>query len=237
MYNNGPKGSRYGDFSRGMPFTTGKMFIVKANTDADFGEVANEFPPDDSGVVRVYTTLALAAAATVANRNDLVVCPKSLVTAAGLNALAATSILQVLGEGLDESGTIIIKKTLTSSAISTVVQALSSSAFGDLYVENVIVKTDATGLAGGTDLAILSTNVKGLAVIFEETIANLGASKTVDITTASVTKQKTVLESGQILQYKNTATGAGMVGGTGAGTADVFVVLRRVTPGAFVVNI
>jgi hypothetical protein len=94
----------------------------------------------------------------------------------------------------------------------------------------VILKTDSTGLAGGTNFVLSSNNAKGLANILVETVANLGANKTVDMFTASVTKIRTVLESGKQLQISNTV-GAG----TGAGTIDIYVTFRKTSGDSFVV--
>lgn len=122
---------------------------------------------------------------------------------------------------------VILKKTIVSSTIKTTVQDLTSVAYGDFYVKNIIVKSDSTGLAGGTNFTIKSDNAKGLANILVEAVANLGANKTVDMSSASVTKQPTVLESGKKLQFLNTAAV-----GTGAGTVDVYMILEKVTPNA-----
>ena len=133
-----------------------------------------------------------------------------------------------------------IKKTITSSAITTSAQDLSSVATGEIEIVQVIVKTDATGLAGGTNFSILSNNAKGVVNIFVETVANLGANITkvlatgpvaADTTTSdsapTVTGLLTVLEAGKKLQYLNT----GSVG-TGAGTIDVYIMYRRLAQSA-----
>lgn len=122
-----------------------------------------------------------------------------------------------------------VKKTIVSSAITfaAAVDITGVSSGGELAIENVIVKTDSTGLAGGTNFQIKSNNAKGLANILAEAVANLNANKTVDLFTASVTKQRTVLESGAKLQVQNTVGD-----GTGAGTADIYIQFRRLTAGA-----
>lgn len=133
-----------------------------------------------------------------------------------------------------------IKKTITSSAILTTAQDLTSVASGELLIQQIVVKTGATGLAGGTNFTILSDNAKGLVNIFVETVANLGANITKVLSgvptaadtltsdgTPSVTALTTVLEAGKKLQYLNTAAV-----GTGAGTIDVYVTFRRLSNGA-----
>lgn len=133
-----------------------------------------------------------------------------------------------------------IKKTITSSNITTTAQALTSTATGELEVLQIIAKTDATGLAGGTNFVIASDNAKGVVNIFVETIANMGANATkvlsgvataADTTTSdgtpSVTSLATVLEAGKKITFNNTSSV-----GTGAGTVDVYVTFRRLADNA-----
>lgn len=131
-------------------------------------------------------------------------------------------------------------KTITSSAITTAAIDLTTTATGRLLVRNIIVKADATGLAGGTNFEIKSNNAKGVANIFVETVANLGANTTkamnggginADTTTSdmtpSVTSLPTVIEPGKKLQYDTTGSA-----GTGAGTIDVHVQFERIDENA-----
>lgn len=122
-----------------------------------------------------------------------------------------------------------IKKTVTSSAIleASNVDITGVSTGGELAIEDVVVVTDATGLATGTNFELLSNNTKGLANIFVEAVANLGANKTVDLDTASVTGIRTVLEVGKKLQVHSTVAAC-----TGAGTIDVYVKFQRLAAGA-----
>jgi len=135
-----------------------------------------------------------------------------------------------------------IKKTLTSSGNTTSSQDLTSVATGQLLIEQIVVKTDSTGLAGGTNFEITTNNDKGLENIFVETVANLGGNITKvlsgaaggDTTTSdahpTVTAVPTVIEAGKKLQYNTT----GAVG-TGDGTIDIFVTFRRIDNGAKIV--
>jgi hypothetical protein len=122
----------------------------------------------------------------------------------------------------------LVKKGVVSS---TIVQAgvdlTLPSVGGDIAVKDVIVKTAATGLATGTNFQITSDNANGIAVFFAETVANLGANKSVDMTGASVTKIRTTLESGK--KFKLSSTGADC---TGAGTIDIHILCSRLTAGA-----
>ncbi len=59
--------TRYGAIAKGVPFTTGKTFFVVQSTDKQYSKFANAFPPDDEGVVRVYTTIQSAVTAVAAD--------------------------------------------------------------------------------------------------------------------------------------------------------------------------
>ena len=122
-----------------------------------------------------------------------------------------------------------VKKTVISSNVKTATPTdlTAVSTGGDLLIEDIVVMSDGTGLAGGTNFQIFSNNAKGLANILVETVANLGVNKTVNLDTASVTKQRTVLLSGNKLRFQNT-----VADGTGAGTIDVYIKCRRLTAGA-----
>ena len=130
----------------------------------------------------------------------------------------------------DANELLIIKKTLVSSAVVQAgVDITGVSTTGELELVDVIVKTDSTGLAAGTNFEILTDNTNGLANAFVETVANLGASKTMDLNGASVTGIKTVLEVGKKFQAKATVADC-----TGAGTIDIYLVLRRLADDALI---
>jgi hypothetical protein len=104
-----------------------------------------------------------------------------------------------------------------------------ASVGGELSIEDVILKTDSTGLAAGTNLTLSSNNTNGIAIFMTTAISGLGANKTVDWTNASVSKHRTVLEVGKKVTAKMT-----VADGTGAGTVDVYLLCRRLARGAHV---
>ena len=151
---------------------------------------------------------------------------KSLVDAVGSDGSVLT---YGVGSALGAIGTVFwVTKTLISSTVTQAgVDITGVSSIGALAVEDIVVKTDATGLAAGTNFKIDSDNAKGLASIFAETVANLGVSKTMDLSQASVTKIRSVLETGKKLIAKSTVADC-----TGAGTIDVNIKFRRLVAGA-----
>jgi len=122
---------------------------------------------------------------------------------------------------------IVLRKTIVSSSILTTKIDLTLPASGELELLNIILKTDGTGLAAGTNIEIESNNANGLADIMVETVANLGANKTVNLADASVTAVETVLETGKKLTIKSTAAAC-----TGAGVLTVYLVFKRMESGA-----
>ena len=109
-------------------------------------------------------------------------------------------------------------KELTSSAITQTAADLTGVSDGRLYIKQIIVQTDETGLGGGTNLVIQSNNANGLATILSQAISGLGANKTVTLLDAGTTKVPTILESGKKLQVKSTAADC-----TGSGKVRIFV--------------
>lgn len=154
--------------------------------------------------------------------------PDAAVPAEGVSLVAMLRYIYNVVFGTTEAtgkGTIFwVKKTVTSSAIlaASAVDITGVSSGGDLEIEQIVVKSDSTGLATGTNFELKSNNAKGLLNIFVETVANLGASKTIDLDGASVTKIHTVLESGKKLQVQSTVAAC-----TGTGTIDIHIKFRR----------
>ncbi len=146
--------------------------------------------------------------------------------------LGVNTVQNTVGVGGDISAPmgsyVVLQKIITSSSITTSPQDLTTVATGgDMVIENIILETDGTGLAGGTNFQILKNGGEGLAIFMSETVGNLGANKTVDSFSASIAKQRSTIKVGQKLQFDNTV-GAG----TGGGTIKVTIVLFRAIAGA-----
>jgi hypothetical protein len=121
-----------------------------------------------------------------------------------------------------------VKKTLTSSAVVQAgVDITGVSSGGDLWIDDIVLQTDATGLASGTNFTVGTNNTKGGAVNLSTAVSGLGANATIELSTASVTKLRGVVESGKKLIAKSTAADC-----TGGGTIDVYIKFRRMAAGA-----
>lgn len=130
---------------------------------------------------------------------------------------------------LKAGSVLVVQKTLVSSAIVQAgVDITGVSSGGDLIIEDIAFNTDGTGLAAGTNFTVESDNANGVAVFFAETVANLGANKTENIASGSVTAiAGVVLETGKKLIAKATVADC-----TGVGTITLTMKLRRVAAGA-----
>lgn len=124
---------------------------------------------------------------------------------------------------------VIIKKMITSSSITTTGIDITDNAYGEFLIRNVIIKSDGTGLAGGTNIQVVQNSTFGNPIIFQETVANLGANKTIDLSSASVTKQLSTLDSGNKISIKSTVGNC-----TGAGVIELYIELEKLDQGASV---
>lgn len=131
----------------------------------------------------------------------------------------------------------VITKDIVSSTIpddtggTPLAAPLTGAADGDLLLEEIVLQTDGTGLAGPATFQIVCDNVKGLTgatvPIMDEATASLGANKKINSSDADVSELPIMLESGKKL-YIN---GDNAVG-SGAGVVEVIMHFRRVTAGA-----
>jgi hypothetical protein len=128
----------------------------------------------------------------------------------------------------------VLQVTITSSSIPNNTQTGGDIAVatGVIVIEDIILETDGTGVAGPTNLEFTTNNVKGLtgaaAPNVLQAVSGLGANKTVVCKTSSTTKiLPLTLETGKKL-FVDGDDGAG----TGAGTVRATILFRRGSAGA-----
>ncbi len=120
--------------------------------------------------------------------------------------------------------TIFCSKDITSSTLTTSDVNIFESVGNGLLIEDVIVTTDGTGLASGTNFVIKANGV----TIFSTAISGLGANATKDLRGASVTGiQATIPQGTKYITVANTAAA-----GTGAGIATVTICARKLDSSA-----
>ena len=134
-----------------------------------------------------------------------------------------------------------LKKTVTSSAIlTTSVDITGVAVGGELVIEDVLIKSDGTGLAAGTTFRVVSNNSNGTTSVFMYPVAKLGANKQTsferafnDPATQSIVlgvNIPVVLELGKKLSVSNTDAAS-----TGAGTIDIYIKFRKLSDSSRIV--
>ena len=116
-------------------------------------------------------------------------------------------------------GTFQVQKDVTSSAILTsdtnIIQAIGNG----LLIDEVVVRTDATGLAGGTNLQLKADGV----IFYSTAVSGLGANAVVDLRTATVKASKITVPPGT--KYISISSTVGAC--TGAGVATVTLKFQK----------
>jgi len=110
----------------------------------------------------------------------------------------------------------VISSTLTTALVNKLLVVGEG-----VVVEDVIVETDATGLAGATLFQVRKTDPIGINIIFSQAVSGLGANITFDLSTATI-KNRSQCVGGTYIGVIGTVDA-----GTGAGVARVTVRYRR----------
>lgn len=121
---------------------------------------------------------------------------------------------------VNNNGVVTTTRDVVSSTIKTATDLNIFQCIGNgVMVDEVIVRTDATGVAGGTALVLKADGV----VFFQTAISGLGASAVKDMRSASVTGVKISVPVGT----KYITVNSTVADCTGAGVATVTLVTRR----------
>jgi len=127
---------------------------------------------------------------------------------------------QLILQNSAEGTTFFISTEVTSLAIT---QAGVGFTISPGYVEEILLETDAIGLATGTHLQLVKTGTYGQATMFAEAVANLGARVSVDARAASVTTfDGAVVMTGETFLLKSTVADC-----TGPGKVKITLKIRR----------
>lgn len=144
--------------------------------------------------------------------------------------------IDVLSNSGEKAGTTFtVVKSFTSSSIPNNTQtggALTGASSGTLVLEQIILQTDGTGVAGPTNVEISTDNTKGLTGAGGPSalvaVSGLGANKTIVVGYGAANENLPLyLESGKKLYIHGDDAA-----GTGAGVVDVIMIYRRVSDNA-----
>lgn len=115
--------------------------------------------------------------------------------------------------------TFVVEKKITSSTLTTSAVNIAQFVGNGVIIEDVILRTDWTGLAGGTAFTLLADGITFLSTA----ISGLWANSIMDLRNASVTGIKTSVGAGT--KYVSVANTVGA--GTGAWVITVQLVCRK----------
>jgi len=171
----------------------------------------------------------------IGNKTDTVAGTSLIALAKQILVDTGTDIPAAFTAASTDVGTVFaITATVVSSGIPNNTQtggAFTGAASGTLLVEDIIINTNATGLAAPTNLEISSDNANGVtgaaAPLVLEGIGSFAGNKTFTCKEDAASLIPFVIESGKKLYIHGDDAA-----GTGAGVASVTVVLRRLTAGA-----
>jgi len=152
-------------------------------------------------------------------------------TAINLDAIPRWVVDNGLNHLVGASGQpFIVKKALVSSTVLTTgVDVTGAAGVGDIFIDDIVMQTNGTGLATGTNFTLEKDAGTGLLTFFSEAVASLGANKTEDLQSGSViaTTGPIVLETGQKIVARCTNAHC-----DGAGTITLWIKARRAADGA-----
>lgn len=116
----------------GIPFTTGKVFLVAASTDANFQAIDELYVPDSDGIVRRHSSFTSALAKCTADHGDVIVVSPNFKTALSAAELliAETKGVRIVQANADKDGVVTV---YTADA------ALPQTADGSLFTVTGLV--------------------------------------------------------------------------------------------------
>jgi len=94
----------------GIPFTTGKVFVVAVAGDVNFQDIDELYKPDFDGVARRHSTFDSALDQTVADRGDVIVVSPDFTTALSAAELlvAETNGVRIVQSNTNKDGTVTV---------------------------------------------------------------------------------------------------------------------------------
>lgn len=128
----------HGALAQALPFTFGKIFYVGSASDSWVSDrVLNRIKPDRDGVIRSFTSLESAYAATVSGRNDIIILDAN--TAHSLTAMLSVTKnrVHIWGEevlmGLHRRGGARSKIAMGVTTVATDLGAISNTGVGNSF--------------------------------------------------------------------------------------------------------
>lgn len=105
----------------GVPFTSGKIFMVADTTDPNYDVLTQLFKVDNEGVVRLHLTFTLALAECEVGKGDVIVVSPTFATALTATELLAaeTKGVRIVQSNADKNGIVSVYKPDTAIAAAS----------------------------------------------------------------------------------------------------------------------
>jgi hypothetical protein len=217
--------SRYGAIAKTYPFGTGKVFFLVSSSEAAYNNFQENYPVDENGVVRVWTSWAdvITAVQLVTDSSVVIVSPlfTTAPTLAQIDALNAAKVVVIqAGQNLPDGSYLATKAAYAINAATTtnLFQINGRIELLDLIGEIATTLGAATSGAkyvftptvGSTTDLCATTDVKNLATGGTLLITGTLANTLVATTQGAVVRQATplILKAGILaLNVTQTTTG------------------------------
>lgn len=143
---------------------SGKVFVLAASTDANFQDYQSLFIPDADGVVRLYSTWALAIAATVAGRGDKILVSSGFTVAPTLAQLATMNTSGVVAEQLGGKVNGVYTTLRAAATLPATTKTAYFTVTGKVKVLEIIGEVTTAVQAQANAIKLVSTPTVGAAV-------------------------------------------------------------------------
>lgn len=226
----------------GTPLSGGKCFFVSDITGASWIPWNVTYQPDFDGINRVYTTLTLALAQTVAGRGDYIELAPDYVTAP-----SASDVLTAETNGVTvlQFGKQLLQRFFAERALATIPQNTSYDIFtvtGKVRVREIIGQVTTAIQNADTQVSLFakptSTNLTSTGLCAAGSISNLVTDGTITITgtlsakftstgnAAVIDQASAVIVHGGSIRFKSTTSAAR------TGAVKWRIEYEPITPGA-----
>lgn len=188
MYN---KNSGYGALSlSSVPFTTGKVIMLAASTDANYDIITQLWTTDNDGFDRLYSTWATAIAACTTGRGDLILIAPGFTTAPTLAQLALMNTGKINAQpasGMSADGSFV-----TLRAAATIPQTAATPYFtvtGKVKILEIIGEITTVHASAANNIKLIANPTVGadvdLCAVVEGNAAAVGSLLTITGTVAN----------------------------------------------------
>jgi len=220
---------------------TGKVFVIAAQADPTYFDLASIFVSDPDGVARLHTTWALAIAATVAGRGDKILVSKNFTVAPTLAQLATLNTNGVVAE---QMGGTQGANYVTQRASATLPATTATPYFtvtGKVRIISIIGEVTTAVQAQANAIKLISNPTVGADVDLCSTVeANAAAVGSLFTVTGTLANAMIKTVSGAVPQQASPViVTAGSIdlntAATNTGATKWSVVWEPVDPGAMVI--